>query len=579
MTPLTRRWEVAPPAPHRQLYRFPHLHPLIVQVLYNRQITEPEAVTAFLEDEEDTANPFSLPGMNAAVSRIRRALRRGESIAVYGDFDADGVTATALVVQTLQALGGRARHYIPHRVDEGYGLNDEALAALAEEGVGLVVTVDCGVRAFEEISTANGLGLDVVVTDHHAVGSRLPEASAVVNPRRHPRGCPSDGPRESYRWLAGVGVAYRLAQALLRSHRETPVNDEVGAVREESLLDLVALGTVADVVSLRGDNRTLVRRGLRCINDMERPGIRALCRQAGLRRGAVDATAIGYVLGPRINAAGRLAEAEAAYRLLITSDPAEAEELAGTLDGLNRERQRRTREAHELARRKVLEAQDDGLVLFAADPGFSAGIVGLVASRLLDEFYRPAVVVEMGERVSRGSCRSIDGFDITKALEACDELLVRYGGHAAAAGFEVANRNMDALARRLRGIAAGQLTADDLVPVLSVDAEAPLSEMSWDLLEALSQLEPCGCGNRQPIFVSRGVRVRRPRAVGREGKHLKLALSDGRATWDAIAFRQGAWAGRLPPVVDVAYHLELNEWQGRRRLQLNVQDIRPAEEG
>ena len=577
MTSSLKRWRVAPLAPEEHRGQFSDLHPLLVQVLYNRGITDPGAVNAFLEGGDDAANPFALPGMNAAVSRVRQALRRGEHIAVYGDFDADGVTATALLVQTLQALGGQVRPYIPHRVEEGYGLNEPALEALARDRVSLVITVDCGVRAFDEVAAANRLGLDVVVTDHHAAGLQLPDALTIVDPERPMPD--SDGlPRQPRAALAGVGVAYRLAQALLRSHRQAPVNDRQVSLGEEDLLDLVALGTVADVVDLRGPNRVLVRRGLEHINAMDRPGLRALCRQAGLKRGAVDATAIGYVLGPRLNAAGRLAEAETAYRLLVTQDPAEAEELAVALDGLNRERQRLTRQAHAAARQMVLEAKGDGLLLFAAAPEFSPGIVGLVASRLLDEFHRPAVVVEMGQRASRGSCRSIEGFHITQALEACQDLLIRYGGHAAAAGFEVANENLDPLAHRLRTIAAEELTKDHLTPTLYVDAEAPLSEMSWELLESLSRLEPCGCGNRQPLFVSRAAQVRHHRPVGRQSKHLKLTLSDGVATWDAIAFRQGAWAGRLPRLVDVAYHLELNEWRGRQQLQLNVQDIRPTAE-
>jgi len=575
MTPLPKRWEIAPSAPADQLERFPDLHPLMVQVLYNRRITDPAEVATFLDGRDDTANPFALRGMSRAVSRIRRALRQDEPIAVYGDFDADGVTATALLVQTLRALGGRVRPYIPHRTEEGYGLNEEALTVLRRGGIRLVVTVDCGVGAFDEIAAANRLGLDVVVTDHHHIDSRLPEAWAVIDPKQG-HGRHAEVPDKPPNPLAGVGVAYRLAQALLRSHRQTPVNDQEVSLREEELLDLVALGTVADIVDLRGENRALVRRGLERINRMERPGIRALCRLAGLKPGAVDATAIGYVLGPRLNAAGRLAEAKAAYQLLVTSDPAEAQELAATLDGLNRERQRLTRDAHEMARRIVGAAEDDGPLLFVAAPEFLPGIVGLVASRLLDEFYRPAVVVEVSEGFSRGSCRSIEGFHMAEALQACDELLVRHGGHAAAAGFTVDNRNLEPLARRLQAMAAQQLSADDLTPALDVDAEVQLSEMSWNLLEELTRLEPCGCGNRQPVFVSRGVRVGRHGAVGREGKHLKLALSDGAAWWDAIAFRQGAWAGRLPPVVDIAYHLELNEWRGERRLQLNVQDIRPA---
>ncbi|MGD2105478.1 MAG: single-stranded-DNA-specific exonuclease RecJ [Anaerolineae bacterium] len=576
MTPSIKRWQVHPAVPPDQLSRFPHLHPLLVQVLHNRELIDPDAVTTFLEGTDEEVNPFALAGMSQAVSRIRRALRRGERIAVYGDFDADGVTATALLVQTLQALGGWVRPYIPHRVEEGYGLNDDAMETLAKDRVELVVTVDCGIRAFDEIDTANRLGLDVVVTDHHSVGYQMPDAVASVSPRQS-REEGDEDPVGSFDGLAGVGVAYRLAQALLRSHRRTPASNQPVSLREEDLLDLVALGTVADLAPLRGENRALVRRGLERINDMNRPGIRALCRQAGLRPGRIDATSIGYVLGPRLNAAGRIADAEIAYRLLVAEQTAEAEELAVVLDGLNRDRQQMTREAQEMARELVLEAEEDGPMLFVATPEFSSGIVGLVASRLLDEFCRPAVVVEMGGEVSRGSCRSIDAFHITKALDACSDLLVRYGGHAAAAGFTVANANLEELRHRLRRLAANELSEDDLTPVLTIDAEVPLSEMTWDLLEKLALLEPCGYGNRQPVFASRDVQVRRYRAVGRGARHLKLVLSDGVATWEAIAFRQGAWAGSLPSVVDVAYHLELNEWRGQRRLQLNVQDIRLAD--
>jgi single-stranded-DNA-specific exonuclease len=495
-------------------------------------------------------------------------------MAVYGAFDVDGLTATALMVQTLRALGGGVEPYIPHRVDEGYGLNREALSALARDGVRLVITVDCGVRAIKEISHANQLGLDVVVTDHHSVGRRLPRAVAVIDPKR--TGSSDSAPGGRFDELAGSGVAFRLAQALLRSHEQAPVTREDVALQEENLLDLVAMGTVADVVPLRGENRALVRRGLDRLNSTERPGIRALCEKARLRPGGVDAGAIGYILGPRLNAAGRLAHAKIAYRLLLTDRVREAEELATELDRLNRERQQLTRETHEAARQLALASEAEPLLLFAASPTFLPGVVGLAASRLVDEFHRPAVVVEVGEETSRGSCRSIPRFHITRALDACEDLLVRHGGHAAAAGFEVANSELETLADRLREIASEALRDADLTPVLDVDAEVVLTEMSWDLLRALSVLEPCGRDNERPLFVSRDVPVRHYRAVGREGRHLKMALSDGQATWDAIAFRQGEWAGRLPDVIDVAYHLELNEWNGQQRLQLNVQDIRPA---
>ncbi len=563
-----KRWQIAPPAPPSHIARFPHLHPLIVQVLYNRGVTDPADVAAFLSGEGGEANPFAVEGVPAAVTRLRRALRQGEQIAVYGDFDADGVTATVLLVQILRALGGNVCHYIPHRVDEGYGLHKPALAQLAREGVRVVVTVDCGVRSVDEVAYARRLGLEVIVTDHHSVGPRLPDAVAVIDPKR--TDCPY--PCE----LAGVGVAYKLAQALLRSHSQTPVTSHGVRLQEDDLLDLVALGTVADLAPLLGENRALVRRGLASINRMERPGVEALCRQAGLKAGQVDATAIGFALGPRLNAAGRLTHAQEAYRLLETEYPAEAEQLAGQLDRLNRERQQLTLETHERAREMVLKAGEDTPLLFAAAPDFLAGIVGLVASRLVDEFYRPAVIVEVDKKYSKGSARSIPEFHITAALDACADLLVRHGGHAAAAGFTVSNEHLDELAERLHRLAAEQLAGLELTPVLAVDAEVELAQMSGELYRELVRLEPCGYANPQPLFLSRSVRLLGQRAIGGDGRHLRLTFSDGRVVWDGIAFRQGEWAGKLPDRVDIVYHLEANEWNGQQRLQLNVQDLRPA---
>jgi single-stranded-DNA-specific exonuclease len=564
-----KRWQVAPQAPPSHIARFSHLHPLIVQVLYNRGITDPADVAAFLGSTGGEASPFALEGISEAVTRLRHALRAEEPIAVYGDFDADGVTATVLLVQTLQALGGSVRHYIPHRVDEGYGLHKAALAQLAREGTRVVVTVDCGVRSADEVAYARRLGLDVIVTDHHSIGPQLPEAVAVIDPKRPD--CPY--PCE----LAGVGVAYRLAQALLHSHRQTPVTAQEVRLEEDDLLDLVALGTVADLAPLLGENRTLVQRGLASINRMERPGVEALCRQAGLKPGQVDATSIGFALGPRLNAAGRLTHAQEAYQLLETAYPSEAERLAAELDHLNRERQQLTLETHERARRLALDAGDEETpFLFAAAPDFQAGIVGLVASRLVDEFYRPAVVVEVGKKYSKGSARSIPEFHITAALDECADLLFHHGGHAAAAGFTVLSEHLGELERRLRRLAAEQLAGVELAPVLAVDAAVELAQMSGALHRELNVLEPCGYANPHPLFLSQNVRLLGQRAVGSDGKHLKLTLSDGQAVWDGIAFRQGEWAGKLPDRVDVVYHLEANEWDGQQRLQLNVQDVRPA---
>lgn len=562
-----RQWRVFEPAPDIYVRQFPDLHPLVVQVLYNRNLSDPAGVAAFLTGCFEPDDPFLLRNMGQATARLHRAINEQELVAVYGDFDADGVTATALLVIALRALGGQVLPYIPHRVDEGYGLHCEALSELAAHGVRVVVTVDCGVRSLDEVAHARRLGMDVIVTDHHQPGPRLPEALAVIDPRQS--GC-----AYPYPYLAGVGVAYKLAQALLRTSRRTPATKL--ALQEECLLDLVALGTVADLAPLTGENRALVIRGLQRLNSDPRPGIRALIRQAGLRPGAADATAIGYVLAPRLNAAGRIAHADIAYRLLTAEEPTEAEMLAQQLDELNRERQRRTMEAYERACEMTSDQSDDTLLLFLASSDLPSGVAGLVASRLAEEFYRPAVIVERGENESRGSARSIPEFHITRALDACAELLIRHGGHAVAGGFTCRSRDLPELRARLQSLAAEELGGRELRPSLQADAEVRLAEMDWQLVMALQRLQPFGEGNAEPLFVSRNVEVRHCRAVGAEGAHLKLLLSDGRVVWDGIAFRQGEWADKLPDRVDLMYHLQINEWNGERRLQLNVQDIRPA---
>jgi len=444
------KWQIAPPAPADHLTRFPQLSPLIVQLLYNRGITAPEDVKGFLASAGPGDNPFRLKGMNEAVTRLRQAIRRGEPVAVYGDFDADGVTATALLVETLSALGARVEPYIPHRVDEGYGLNTGALRQLASQGIKVVVTVDCGIRSIKEVNYGRKLGLDLIVTDHHSVGEEAPPALAVINPKQPD--CPYP-----FQDLAGVGVAFKLAQALLRANRRVPVAKGEVSLNEEDLLDLAALGTVADLAPLLGENRSLVKRGLERLNAAERLGVRAMIAQTGLKLGQIDAAAIGFILGPRLNAAGRIDDAATSYDLLTCRSPDEAANLAQELEELNRRRQRLTAEALERATEQVLVAGEGEKLLFAAGEDFLAGIVGLVAGRLTEEFYRPAVVVELGAEESRGSARSIPEFNITAALDQCSDLLVKYGGHAAAAGFTVANDNLKRVREHLKELAAEQL--------------------------------------------------------------------------------------------------------------------------
>jgi single-stranded-DNA-specific exonuclease len=486
-----------------------------------------------------------------------------EPIAVYGDYDVDGVTATALLIQVLESLSAIVKPYIPNRFDEGYGLNMEALDLLKAEGTKLVITVDCGIRSPEEAQHARDIGLDLIITDHHhPADGALPPALAIVNPKQ-----PGDPYPEKN--LAGVGIARKLAEAL--------AGRVAGSRAPDSQLDLVALGTVADLAPLLGENRHLVRRGLAEIRHTQRQGLYSLAQVAALKIQRTTASNIGFVLGPRLNAAGRLKSAKAALELLLTNDPLRAGALAQELEASNQERQAVTRETQTVAETLAMAGEEDPVLLFAAHEDFNPGVVGLAASRLVEAHYRPAVVAAKGPEETRASCRSIPEFHITDALDQCADLLVRHGGHAAAAGFTVKNANLPALVARLKGLAAERLGPLDLRPTLRADQEIPLSSLSFDLLRQLELLEPTGYGNPEAVFVSRDVKIRSSRTVGQEGRHLKLLLQDERGvTTDAIGFRLGEMQKELPPRVDLAYTLEANEYNGRTTLQLNLKDIRPT---
>ncbi len=561
-----KRWRDVAQSREQAMARFPDLPPLLAQVLCNRKIADSTAASDFLAGRVDADDPFLLKGMNRAVPRLQRAICRGEKIAVYGDFDADGVTATAVLVEALSSLGACVEPYIPDRVDEGYGLNLGALRKLYRRNVRLVVTVDCGVRSVREVEQARGY-LDVIITDHHLPADQLPPATAIIDPKQP--GCPYP-----CKDLSGVGLAYKLAQALLA---RPPAKSQPAPDLQESLLDLVAVGTVADLAPLLGENRSLVRRGLDILNKVGRPGMAALVADAGLRRGEVNSTAIGFRLGPRLNAAGRLEHAMLAYDLLTKTDGLETKSLAERLGDLNHQRQQLTDQTVAAAEAQVLAGDPEARLYLAASPDFKPGIVGLAASRLTEAYYRPSAVVELGAEESRGSCRSIPEFHITEALDECRELLIRHGGHRAAAGFTVATRNLNALRDRLQAIAAERLAGVELRPALEIDAEMLLEEAGWPTHDLLSQLEPCGAENPTPVLLSRDVEVREVRTMGADQKHLKLGLRDRHGVaWDAVLFRGGHLGGEVPGRIDVAYSLLVNEWNGEKRLQLDVQDFRPA---
>jgi single-stranded-DNA-specific exonuclease len=562
MTPACR-WLVAPSAPPALVDALPDVHPVVVGILYRRGLSDPDAVRVFLDRAPGADNPFTLADMNAAVSRLRAAIRDGEPIVVYGDYDADGVTATAVLLETLGALGARVSAFIPQRDRDGYGLHVGAVDALAAAGARLVVTVDCGVRAAPEIAHAAGLGLDVVVTDHHALGETLPDACAVVNPRRPD--C-----RYGFDDLSGVGLAYKLAQGLLRVANRT----EPGTVTlaEEDLLDLVAIGTVADVVPLVGENRSLVDRGLVALRAARRPGIRALLDAAGRPAEALSARDLAFVVGPRINAAGRMADARLALDLLLARDPRVAADLAGQRARLNADRRAATDTALTAAERALIGRTGDPFLMHAA-PDIALGVTGLVAGRLTNTHYRPSAVVRLEGELARGSARSIPEFNIIGALDSLRAMLVRYGGHARAAGFTVRVSDLGALNDGLTALAGQALDGLDLRPALEVDAEIRGSDIGWPLFEALEGLEPVGEANPRPLLVWRNAPVSGARQVG--NGHLRFVAEGGPGVGsiDAIAFNAATQKSELGPRADLVFALRANVWQGVRRLELNIEDM------
>ncbi len=561
--PVTGRklWREASRAPADVNARLSDFSPLAAQLLYNRGVTDLASAKAFLSrDESLLEDPFLLPNIEPAVSRIHRALRDGETIGVFGDFDADGVTGTALLVEGLSKLGGKVIPYLPHRVTEGHGLNSQAVRALHERGVTLLVTVDCGVTSVDEVSEAASLGMDTVITDHHTPLPQLPDACAIVNPKLDDSSYP-------FPHLAGVGLAFKLVTALY-AHADRSW--------DESLLQLAALGTVTDVTPLVGENRYIVAAGLRSLNANPRPGLKELLRLAGLEAGELDTETIAYTLGPRLNAPGRLEHASAGYDLLRAASTEEAAPLAGDLERMNRERQGLTQKAVEAAKRHMDAVPPGAPVTVIWSDEFSPGIAGLLASRLVEERWRPAVVVAIDGDMGRGSGRSIPEFDLASALTECRDLFDRFGGHPRAAGFLIPGERLPALRERLEVIARRELDGADLQPAIDIDAHVRISSLMGDNFRFLQSLAPYGEGNPKPVFLTKGVKALDAQLVGAQGNHLRLKLQHEGVVWDAIAFgRGGDWSGESD-VLDVVYTLSVDTWGGSRTLRLVIEDFQES---
>jgi single-stranded-DNA-specific exonuclease len=515
----------------------------------------------YLGSPRELTDPRLMPNLDAAVERLVRACERGETVAVYGDYDVDGVTATALLVEGLRCLGAQPVPYIPDRFTEGYGPNVRAVRQLADRGATLLVTADTGTSAVTEVAEANGLGMDVVVIDHHTIPEVLPDALAIVNPRLNDVAYGSEP--------AAVGVAYKVIHDL---------HDRMGRpYAPEEHRALVALGNVCDLAPMLAENRDLVRLGVAALARTERPGLRALFEAAGVKNPATISTeTIGWVLGPRLNAAGRMEHARIALELLLAPTEAEAKPLAQRLDELNRRRRDDTVAALEAARESLTDADRAAPVIIAASDAISSGIVGLCAARLVEEFSRPAIVIEVRDGEGRGSCRSIPEFDVTALLRRHADLFLRYGGHRAAAGFSLDANRIPELRARLVEDASQHLDLATLAPTIEVDCELPLDEVSGRVLQWLGLLGPHGVGNATPTFLARGVRVEQARAVGQDGSHLQMTLKAGHATWRAISFGNADVLVPAGGLADVVYTLKQDDFRGDGALQLEVLDLRPS---
>lgn len=525
-------------------------------------MTDGQDAAAFLAPPPAYERTGTLPDLQIAVERLLRAVGTRETVAVFGDFDVDGVTSAAQLGQAISALGGVPLLYVPDRFSEGYGLNIDAIDRLRADGATLLVTADCGTSSVAEVAHARDAGMDVIILDHHTVPPVLPDSLALVNPKVI--GAEAGDLSE----LATAGLALHLARAL-HDAANMPFD-------EQAYIDIAALGTVCDMAPLLQENRRIVQVGLAALARTRRPGLRALMAIARVDAQAVVADDLGYRLGPRLNAAGRIAHAKLALELLTTDDEERGLSLARRLDELNRERQQRTAEAVALAEHLMGDAEPPPLIMIG-HRDFSSGIVGLIASRLVNTYGRPAVVYELGDETSRASCRSIDEFHITDALRANAGLFVRFGGHRAAAGFTAENGRLDEIRAHLTEVAATELAGRQLAPVLEIDCNLPLRQLRGDEIRWLSKLGPFGVGNPAPTFLARNVEVAEARWVGNGDKHRRFRLRDGGVTWTAVAFDMGEIPAAEGDRVDIVYTVETGRPDAP--IELRIEDMRPAEAG
>ena len=542
-----------------------NISPILAQLLINRETKEVPSARKFLKaDLKDLRDPYIFQDMEKAVEKILRAINNNERILIYGDYDVDGLTSVALLFTILRKFTTNLYYYIPNRFQEGYGLNEEAIDILFKNNIKLIITVDCGINSISEIEKANNYSINVIVTDHHQPRKSLPSALAIINPK-----CDTNYP---FKELAGVGVSFKVAQALYSKLKKN--QDDLW-----SLLDYVALGSIADSVPFIDENRILIKYGLRALNQTNKEGLKALIMESGVNYGNLGTKEVNFALAPRINAAGRLGDPKLALELLLTDSEYKAKYLSQKLSEINKRRREIgdniLKEARKFASIQVKE--EDNKVLVLESENWNQGVIGIIASRLVDEFNRPAIIISKKNGIAKGSGRSIKGFHLYNVLESCQDILINFGGHELAAGITMESNKIPEFKLRINEISQNFIKEDDLSPELKIDTQISLSDINFGLIKDISVLEPFGIGNPQPVFCSYKNIISDWRLVGGKREHLKIRIKEENRTLEGIGFKLSKIGKQIfseNKVVDLAFNIELNKWNGTENLQLNIKDIK-----
>ena len=569
---IEKNWQILPQITEDFSAKFPEINPVILQLLFNRDLDNQEKIDQFLNPDygSDLYDPFLFSEMEKVVKRIFLAIEKQEKIVVYGDYDADGVCSSVVMVESLKNFGAQVEVYIPFRETEGYGLNLAAAKELINQGVNLVITVDCGISNKNEVELLNQGGVDVIITDHHHQPLELPKAFAIIN---------QNLTREKYPFkkLAGCGVAFKVVQGLITKQAEYKIK-QLPEGFEKWLLDLVAIGTIADLQPLLGENRVLVKYGLVVLNKTKRLGILKLIEKIGNHVTVIDERMVGWQISPRLNAAGRLNHASSAYQLLLTENAAEADQLAIEINQTNQQRQQITDKINLEAKEKIGKV-DKQKILIVVGENWPTGVVGLVAGRLTDNHHLPSLVISRYNGEIIGSGRSIAEFNLIEAIQKCDECLSRYGGHGQAAGFTLKDeKSLAKFIEKITKLAETKLKEKELKPILEIDSEINLNQLDWQLVEEIEKFIPYGEENPKPKFLIKDLTIIDCQLVGQDGKHLRLTIGDDQISKKAIGFSFGEWFSRIKKgdKIDLISEIEINEWNGNRELQLKIVDLRQS---